>query len=218
MTERIQQYQSDALVVRYDAKRCIHAAECVRGLPAVFNPRERRWVKPGNAAADEVAAIVMRCPTGALHYERKDGGAAETPPDANVIRARAHGPLYVRGDIRVLAANGETLLSETRAALCRCGASQNKPFCDNSHAQAAFQDAATWRHEVEARNDSAVTQSLNLTPTENGSLKVEGEAAIYNAEGALIFYGKKAFLCRCGASQNKPFCDGSHARVGFRAD
>lgn len=218
MAEKIQRYKSDAIAVRYDAKRCIHAAECVRGLPTVFNPRERRWVKLENAGADEVTEIVRRCPTGALHYERNDNGASEPTPNENVIRAQAHGPHYVRGDIRVPAATGETLLSETRAALCRCGASQNKPFCDNSHAHAAFQDAATWRHEVETPNDSAATQSLHVTPTENGSLKVEGEVAIYNAEGALIFHGKKAFLCRCGASQNKPFCDGSHARVGFRAD
>ncbi len=215
MSEKIHEYAGANIAVHYQSKRCIHAAECVHGLPTVFNPNERRWVQPENASADEIAAVVMNCPSGALHFERKDGGSAETAPNKNVMRTRANGPHYVRGDIRLMTAQGEMRLQETRAALCRCGASQNKPFCDNSHERIAFQDAATWAHEVAASNNASTAQSLSVTPTPNGSLKVEGELEIYNAEGVLVFRGNKTFLCRCGGSQNKPFCDGSHARIGF---
>lgn len=216
MAEKNHEYAGAAITVRFDAARCIHAAKCVRGLPAVFNTKERRWVKVENAGADEVAATVMTCPSGALHYERHDGGAAEVAPNENVIRTRANGPHYVHGDLRILTANGELRLHETRVALCRCGASQNKPFCDNRHTQIAFADAANWKHEVALQERREKAQGLNFTPTLNGSLKVEGEVALYNASGELAFRGNVAYLCRCGASQNKPFCDGSHARVAFR--
>ncbi len=216
MSPKTHEYAGDNITVRYESKRCIHAAKCVHGLPAVFNTKERRWVQPENASADEVAAVVMNCPSGALHFERNDGGADEIIPHQNVIRARANGPHYVRGDIQVLTAKGEAPLQETRAAFCRCGASKNKPFCDNSHAQIAFQDAATWTHDIAARSGECTPQSLNITPLLNASLKVEGEMEIYNAGGALSFRGNEAYLCRCGASQNKPFCDGSHARIDFK--
>ena len=85
MTEKIKSYWSDDLVVTYDAARCIHAAECVRGLPGVFDTGKRPWIQPGNAAADAVAEVVMRCPTGALHFERKDGGGTEQAPEQNTI-------------------------------------------------------------------------------------------------------------------------------------
>lgn len=216
MSEKNHEYAGENIVVRYASKRCIHAAKCVQGLPAVFNPQERRWVQPANAGANEIAAVVMNCPSGALQFERKDGGAAETASNENVIRTRAHGPHYVRGDIHLMNTTGEMRSQETRVALCRCGASQNKPFCDNSHERIAFQDAATWAHEVAAPSSASTAQSLSITPTPNGSLKIEGELEIYNAEGALAFRGNKTFLCRCGGSANKPFCDGSHARVGFK--
>ena len=77
MTDKVKTYWSDDIVVAYDAGRCIHAAECVRGLPGVFDTGKQPWIQPANAAADAVAEVVMRCPTGALHFERKDGGAAE---------------------------------------------------------------------------------------------------------------------------------------------
>ncbi|NUO82674.1 CDGSH iron-sulfur domain-containing protein [candidate division KSB1 bacterium] len=217
MAEKIHKYEGAAIIVHYDGKRCLHAAECVRGLPAVFNFKERRWVQPDNATANEVAAIVERCPTGALHFVRKDG-AAEAVPDANIIRTTPNGPHYVRGDIRLVSPEGSVHAQDTRVALCRCGASQNKPYCDARHLQIHFQDAATWTHEVAAVQERAVqSQGLNLTPLENAPLKLEGEVAIFNANGEMVFRGNEAYLCRCGASRNKPFCDDSHARIGFNS-
>ena len=78
MANKIRRYTSADIDVTYDVKRCIHAAECVRGLPAVFDTKKRPWVQPDKANADTVAEVILRCPSGALHYERKDGGAAES--------------------------------------------------------------------------------------------------------------------------------------------
>lgn len=215
MAGKTHEYAGDKITVRYEVKRCIHAEECVHGLPAVFDPQGRPWVQPDGATVDEVAAIILRCPTGALHFERKDGGAIETAPDENVVRISPNGPLYVRGDVQITSPDGRVILQDTRIALCRCGASKNKPFCDNTHLQIAFQDAAMAKP---APMEDAVTgeKKLRITPSANASLHFAGALEIRNAENEIIFRGDEACLCRCGASQNKPFCDGSHSKVGFR--
>jgi len=156
----------------------------------------------------------MCCPTGALHYERKDGGQMETVPDENVIRISANGPLYVRGDIQITAPDGSLILQDTRVALCRCGASTNKPFCDNTHLQIAFQDTAAGASTA-SEKISAAREKLNITPLSNAPLKIKGGMEIRNANEEVIFRGQEASLCRCGGSKNKPFCDGSHSQIGF---
>lgn len=218
MTDRVKTYWSDDIVVTYDAGRCIHAAECVRGLPGVFDTGKRPWIQPGNAAADAVAEVVMRCPTGALHFERKDGGAAEDAPEQNTIRVRDRGPLYLRGEIELRLADG-AVVRDTRMALCRCGASQNKPFCDNSHVHGGFSDTgALGENKVRLLDTVQTGGKLIVTPTPNGSIKVEGDLALSGADGQTTFEGNRAFLCRCGGSHNKPFCDSTHKEIGFQAE
>jgi uncharacterized Fe-S cluster protein YjdI len=134
----LRHYTSAAIDVSYDADRCIHAAECVRGLPAVFDTGRRPWVLPSDGSADAIAAVIERCPSGALHYTRRDGGAPESPPEQTTITPVPGGPLYVRGLIQLRSADGRSITKDSRAALCRCGQSQNKPFCDNSHIGTGF--------------------------------------------------------------------------------
>ncbi len=83
--------------------------------------------------------MVAGCPSGALHYQRLDGGQQETPDVPTTVRSQRNGPLHVRGDIEVTAADGTVLRRDTRMALCRCGGSANKPFCDLSHRTNGFQ-------------------------------------------------------------------------------
>jgi uncharacterized Fe-S cluster protein YjdI len=133
LKDNLRHYTSDAIDVSYDAERCIHAAECVRGLPEVFDTSRRPWILPSGASADAIAAVIERCPTGALHYTRRDGGPAESPPNDATIAPVPGGPLYVRGLVQLRSADGSLLVEDTRMALCRCGRSENKPYCDNSH-------------------------------------------------------------------------------------
>jgi CDGSH-type Zn-finger protein/uncharacterized Fe-S cluster protein YjdI len=218
MTDSIKTYWSDDLVVTYDAARCIHAAECVRGLPGVFDTGKKPWIQPANAAADAVAEVVMRCPTGALHFERKDGGAAEPAPETNTILVRDRGPLYVRGDVELRLADG-TVVRDTRMALCRCGASANKPFCDNSHVRAGFAGAGELgENKVRVLDTVATGGKLVVTPTPDGSIKVEGDLHVVSSDGETTYAGNRAFLCRCGGSHNKPFCDGTHKKIEFQAE
>ena len=130
-------YRNEQIAVFWEPKLCIHTGYCFRGSPQVFKPLERPWVDVNAASADEVAATVMRCPTGALHFERLDGGPQEEAPEETTIIERPNGPLYVRGRLRLQRQDG-SVREETRVALCRCGQSANKPFCDGTHREIRF--------------------------------------------------------------------------------
>ena len=212
------EYRSERVVVSFDPKRCIHARYCVRGLPEVFDPSERPWVRPEQAQPDRVAEVVMRCPTGALQFERRDDGAAEPIPQENVIAVGADGPLYVRGGILIEGPLGEPLFEDTRVALCRCSESHNKPFCDNSHKQVSFRDEGTLGDYSPPNDLTSNGRRLSITSTVNGPLLLRGRAEIQSADSETVYRGSKSVLCRCGYSNNKPFCDGSHAEMDWRDD
>ena len=137
---KIREYEGDGITVRYDARRCIHAAECVKGLRAVFDPDRRPWIDAGAADPDQIARVVSRCPSGALEFHRADGSPQETPPAPDTVRVSPDGPLYVSGSISMEDHQGRPVFTGVRVALCRCGASANKPFCDNSHVEIGFTD------------------------------------------------------------------------------
>ncbi|MEZ5330682.1 MAG: CDGSH iron-sulfur domain-containing protein [Thermoanaerobaculia bacterium] len=211
---KVHSYASDEIEVSWSAGRCIHAAECVRGLPEVFAPGERPWIHPRAGEADAIAEVVERCPTGALHYRRAEG-SEERPDTENTIRLAADGPVYLRGALEVRTADG-TVVEETRMALCRCGASANKPFCDGSHAESGF-EAGTAIAEG-AIDEGIEAGPLLLTVRPNGSIGLEGPYRALDSDGTVRVVRAKGSLCRCGASENKPWCDGSHKRIGFVAE
>ena len=135
------EYRSEEISVLWFAERCIHSAACIRALPGVFDPKRRPWVDIDAAGADQIADAVLRCPTGALHFARHDGGPQEPVPESTTIQTVPDGPLYVRGDVVVTTPEGYPIRRETRAALCRCGQSEHMPFCDNSHRAISFRDS-----------------------------------------------------------------------------
>ena len=69
-----------------------------------------------------------------------------------------------------------------------------------------------------AVKEAATGGKLTITATPNGPLELVGHVEIVNADGETVFAGGKTYLCRCGASSSKPFCDGTHAKVGFEAE
>ena len=211
-------YHSEKITVSFDLQRCIHSEECVRGLPEVFDTEKRPWIQPDRSRPERVAEVIMRCPTGALHFERTDGGAEEPAPDENVVAVTADGPLYVRGDIEIRDSTGTAILEDTRVALCRCGESMNKPFCDNNHKRMNFRDAGVLGENRLASEPPAGGRKLRIVPTVGGPLILTGEVQILGADGETYYRGTRAALCRCGHSGDKPFCDGSHARTGWRED
>lgn len=126
------EYPAPDVTVLWYAGRCIHSANCVRALRRVFDPTRRPWVEPEAASADEIAAAVLRCPSGALHFVRHDGGAQEAPDVPGTLTPIRNGPLYARGTLEIRALDGTLVRRETRSALCRCGQAGHMPFCDNT--------------------------------------------------------------------------------------
>jgi uncharacterized Fe-S cluster protein YjdI len=126
-------YSTDRIAVAWDSTRCIHTARCLLALPRVFDVRRRPWVDVHAADADAVARAVETCPSGALRYERLDGAPGERPRRPTLVVPIADGPLLLMGDLHVMTPEGVEIAHEYRLTLCRCGASRNKPFCDNSH-------------------------------------------------------------------------------------
>lgn len=213
----VKTYTGEAIDVTFEMKRCIHAAECANGLKAVFDVEKRPWVQPDQATADDVQATVDRCPSGALKYRRKDG-VAETVPTANVILVTDNGEYQIRGDVTLSSMGGEVIAEEYRMTLCRCGASANKPFCDNSHKEAEFSAAGEVVDNSAETADLTPTGKLAIVTAPNGPLLLQGNFEIHDAQGTSIFRGEKAALCRCGGSTNKPFCDGTHSKIDFVAE
>jgi CDGSH-type Zn-finger protein/uncharacterized Fe-S cluster protein YjdI len=214
---RIRQYESDSIDVSYDIPRCIHAEECIKRLSTVFDASARPWIRPHQEPADRIAETIEHCPSGALHYVRKDEGGAEAVPETNAIFLNDDGPLYLRGNLTILDANEAPLLQDTRASLCRCGASQNKPLCDNSHKDIQF--SAPPRNEIEV-SETALADGgqLSVTATQNGPLHIVGNVTIFDSQNRVVFAGDEIWLCRCGGSANKPFCDSTHKRINFQAE
>lgn len=214
MAHRIHNYEGQQIDVTYDAGRCIHAAECVARLRQVFDTQKRPWIQPDNGAADGIAATIHHCPSGALHYTRKDGGEAEPIPAYNTIQLDEDGPLYVKGDITIINGDEQLVLNDTRVALCRCGQSANKPFCDNSHIEAHFEASGT---VLEAQAEIAPMSGgkLEVKVGTNKSLQFTGNFTVLNDAGEAVWQGEQQWFCRCGHSSNKPFCDGTHKKINF---
>ena len=210
-------YRGEKITVSFDARRCIHAARCVHGLPGVFDPERRPWIEPDAADPEVVAAVVRACPTGALQYEVAGDVEAETAEARNTVTVRPNGSLHLRGDQIFVGGDGEES-RETRAALCRCGLSGNKPYCDNSHQAAGFTDAGAVTDTKLAPVEAGEGGGLRIACAPNGPVLIEGPVELCDASGETVATGRKGALCRCGASANKPFCDGSHVAIGFEAE
>ena len=201
------------LTLIYEGKKCIHSRFCVTWGPKVFIANVKGpWINPDAMSTEALTEIAHVCVSGAIRYKRKDGQPDEAPPPVNLISVREGGPYAIRADIRLDGAPPASY----RLTLCRCGASKNKPFCDGSHHEvnfAASGEPPTGKADMLPVRDGP----LAIDPLTDGPLQVRGNMEIISGTGRVVARVESARLCRCGASNNKPFCDGSHARVGFRS-
>ncbi|WP_099248753.1 CDGSH iron-sulfur domain-containing protein [Pelagimonas phthalicica] len=201
-------YSNDEIEISFEMGLCIHARNCYLKLPQVFDPSRRPWVQPDAAPVEEIAAMIRTCPSGALRFRRLDGGGQEMPTEINRVTVHENGPISLQGRLEI---DGQEV---TRATLCRCGQSANKPFCDYAHVKAAFK--ATGEPESSDKQEQIDhDDGLKVTAIPNGPLKLDGPVEITTGTGRGLGKMRRAFLCRCGASKNKPFCDGTHKDIGF---
>lgn len=203
------------VTVTFDGKRCVHSRNCVLGFPNVFVPNvQGEWIYPDADSVENLLLIGRNCPSGAIRVARNDGSvSSEAAPVVNTVRVRENGPLALEAPILL---RGQAQVS-VRATLCRCGASANKPYCDGSHVAAGFQatgePAAKESAALEARDGV-----LEVSPLPNGPLKIAGNLEVVSGTGRTVNRVTQAFLCRCGQSKNKPYCDGSHKAARFVAE
>jgi CDGSH-type Zn-finger protein/uncharacterized Fe-S cluster protein YjdI len=214
--ERVIKYRGQFINVFFNVDRCTHVSECLRGSAKVFTVIRSPWIMPDLEPADKVAEVILRCPTGALHFERNDGGEEEQIPEKNTITIVRDGPLNALGNMEIFNSKNELLYKDTRLALCRCGKSKHKPLCDDAHHTSNFINIGRIFSENESiQAFSSPTGVLKITWNENGPFQIKGPFSLFDSDGKLGFQDEKALLCGCGKSENKPFCDGTHAKGFF---
>ncbi len=159
-----------------------------------------------------------------------DGPTAEQAggmgPGANVAEVPPSGPLCLTGRIQV-EVDGEIVADTDDVALCRCGHSSNKPFCDGSHNKVGFDDPGVilggrlvpgpdGDADGSGDGEAGDPEPVRIVCATNGPLLVRGPLTVVGSDGGMS-QGTKGALCRCGVSSTKPFCDGSHRETGFEA-
>jgi CDGSH-type Zn-finger protein/uncharacterized Fe-S cluster protein YjdI len=212
MSDGVDEIRGKKVLIRFEGGKCIHSRGCVLGRPDVFVPNvEGDWIHPDAASPEDVAKLAENCPSGAIAYERLDGGPNEQAPKVNTARVLENGPIALRGELSI---QGKRAF---RATLCRCGASKNKPYCDTSHHEASFE--ATGEPKTTESSALPVRDGvLEVATAKNGPLLLTGSVEVISGTGRTIHRVQKCALCRCGGSKNKPFCDGTHTKIGFTAD
>lgn len=138
MNEIIKKYSNNEVTVIWQPAKCIHSKKCFHGLPQVFDPGKRPWVNIEGDTTSHIIDQVKACPSGALSFQQKNHD--EVTQSAVRIEVLPDGPLLVKGGATLIGVDGQDKQCEGTAALCRCGASANKPFCDGSHVRAGFKD------------------------------------------------------------------------------
>jgi CDGSH-type Zn-finger protein/uncharacterized Fe-S cluster protein YjdI len=203
---------SEDIQISFDLKRCIHSRRCVLNAPTVFLANVKGpWLHPETETAEHLVHVAQSCPSGAITYRRLDGGAEEDAPKVNTINLRQNGPYAFHATLNI-----DEQAPLYRATLCRCGKSKNKPFCDNSHIAAGF-EASGEPETVPSEPHAERGGELHVIPLRDGPLKVRGPVEICSGTGRTINRPQYVKLCRCGGSSNKPYCDDTHLRIGFRS-
>jgi uncharacterized Fe-S cluster protein YjdI len=136
----IKSYETEDIVVEWQPSLCIHSEKCWRGLPQVFRPKDKPWVYLEGAKDAEIKKQVDACPSGALSgYWKNQKDDRPSNDSSTKVEVSKNGPLMVKGKIDIKHADGKSEIKEKVTAFCRCGASENKPFCDGSHNQIGFE-------------------------------------------------------------------------------
>lgn len=196
----------------FDGEKCIHSRNCVLTRSDVFVPDVKgEWIHPENASSDELRAVADNCPSGAIRYE--ETGKAPRKPLVNTLHIRENGPYALNAELQL---EGEPCASH-KMTLCRCGASKNKPYCDCSHIDIDFVATGEIAAVASPRPESQ-TGAVTVTPLKDGPVQIDGNLEICAGTGHTINRVQQVHLCRCGHSNNKPYCDGAHSKAGFTTE
>ncbi|MCH7785227.1 MAG: (4Fe-4S)-binding protein [Bacteroidetes bacterium] len=136
--EITKKYSNGELTVVWKSQKCIHSGVCVKTLPMVYDPEAKPWINVENASTEELKEQIMKCPSGALSYFMNAEDNQEKETLETKIEILENGPLLVYGTLKVTDKDGNIETKNKTTAFCRCGESNNKPYCDGSHIKADF--------------------------------------------------------------------------------
>ncbi len=143
MDDEKRKYTNGEVTVFWNPDLCIHATTCYMELPEVFKPFDRPWVDMSAASTERIIEVVKLCPTAAIDFimnkDLKDDELVAETPAVFEVKVKPKGPYIISGDFTLQNEDGKTLEKRSRVALCRCGASMNKPFCDGEHSFINFE-------------------------------------------------------------------------------
>lgn len=135
---KTKEYSNGEVTIVWNAKKCIHSGICVKGLPHVFRPKVRPWIDIDVAKTDVLVNQVKQCPSGALSFYMNDENDKISEVLNTKIEVLENGPLLVYGTLNVTHKDGSIELKNKTTAFCRCGTSNNKPYCDGKHVKTEF--------------------------------------------------------------------------------
>src|SRR4029077_14815126 len=208
----VETVQGRQIELQFEAKRCIHSRFCVTLAPKVFLANvQGPWIHPDAVPVEQLVEVAHACPSGGIRYRRKDGAPDELVPAVNLASVREAGPYAFRAALQI-----DGVPAGFRATLCRCGASKNKPYCDGSHQKIRFNatgEPPSGKTDMLPLRDGV----LAIDPQTNGPLRVRGNLEIISGTGRVVARGGSGSLCRRSGRAAKPFCDGTHSKIGFKS-
>lgn len=135
---KIKEYSNGEVTIVWEAEKCIHSAICAKGLPQVFKPKERPWIKIEAANTNALVNQVKACPSGALSFYMNNSKDKTAEVMETKIEVLENGPLLVYGTLKVTNKDGSVETKSKTTAFCRCGKSATKPYCDGTHVKENF--------------------------------------------------------------------------------
>jgi len=139
MAKKVHSYSNDEITIIWNANTCFHSEICTKNLSSVFNLKQKPWINVNGATKEEVIKLINTCPSGALSYDLSNTEEKDINPAISVsIRIRLDGPMVVNGVYEFTDKDGNVSQVEKNTAFCRCGGSENKPFCDGTHKKIGF--------------------------------------------------------------------------------
>lgn len=140
----MKKYSNSEITITWEPDKCIHSRECFGNLMKVFDPRKRPWINIDGATSEEIMNTIDKCPSKALAYYKNDSpqdtSTTEATEDSVKIKLLVNGPIEFNGECVIVDKDGNESFKSGKFFLCRCGSSNNKPFCDGSHRKVDFKD------------------------------------------------------------------------------
>ncbi len=133
------EYTNGEVTIIWEAEKCIHSGICVKGLPDVFQPQDKPWIKIQAASTSNLVSQVKKCPSGALSFYMNNTEQDNSTIMETEVEVMENGPLLVHGTLNVTHADGKSETKDKTTAFCRCGSSSNKPYCDGTHRKIDFE-------------------------------------------------------------------------------